>query len=192
MICIAPRARRLAVGFLGFVLPLYTFDVQAAPIHIAKKLVNSSFRYSDFCSSSNLHHTSASKRSISSLSCIGAWIEIDQLPQTTTPCFNLGSRRSRQPPRQEPGRHGPIAILRATLCGPLSINLSWKKCMFCVTDLAVCNFDLQASGLSRRAARVAEQDWIASWSQHDSPVALMIVVSISTIHCLLRQRFSIS
>jgi hypothetical protein len=36
MICIAPRARRSAVGFLGFVLPLYTFDVQTAPIHIAK------------------------------------------------------------------------------------------------------------------------------------------------------------
>jgi hypothetical protein len=36
MICIAPRARRSTVGFLGFVLQLYTFDVQAAPIHIAK------------------------------------------------------------------------------------------------------------------------------------------------------------
>lgn len=117
----------------------------------------------------------------------GSLIRDRPTSQTTTPCFYLGSdirpRRSRQPPRQFPGRHGPIAILRSTPCGPLSINLSWGKGMF-LSRGVISTYSHLLLKTSRGIAN--RWHWFAPWSQHGSLVALIVVTSISTMSRLLR------
>lgn len=85
-VCIAPRARRSTVVSLGFLLLLYTFDVQAAPSQITKSwsIFLSRMSVSVFCPIST---TSQFKRSFISPSCMEACFMTDQLPE---PGFNFG------------------------------------------------------------------------------------------------------
>ena len=89
LICIAPRARRSTVVSLGFVLLLYTFDVQATPIHIVKSWSISPLQMF-VLSLHPISTTSQSKRSFISPNCMEACFETDQLPEPGPPCSNLG------------------------------------------------------------------------------------------------------
>jgi hypothetical protein len=183
VICIAPRARRLLVGSLSFVLLLYTFDVQAASFHIAKSWSFSPSKMSILI----LHPIStilpASKRSTASPCCIEAWIETDQLPkhQLHVSISALAPRRSRQPPRQNPGRHGPIDILRAPLYADRCPSISRReRACFCVT---VCNFELPGIWVSPDEQPGSREEDRIVFGHSMLPVASIIDISISTIHC---------
>lgn len=155
-VCIAPRARRSTVVSLGFVLLLYTFDVQAAPSHIAKSwsIFLSRVSVSVLCPIST---TSQSQRLFISPSCMEVCFTTDQLPE---PGFNLGLIPA-SGVRAKPHASSRGATGRSLFCGLLhadrcpSISCKRNRHTLCVT---MCNLDLQAPGCSRRAARVCDTE----------------------------------
>jgi hypothetical protein len=158
MICIAPRARRLVVVSLSFVLLLYTFDVQAASFHIPKA-GHSLLSKCRFSFSIQFPPCSPASKRSTRFSMLRRSLNRDQpTSQTSAPCFNFGSDTQAFAPTPTPVSGAPRADrypAGATLCRSLSINLSLEKRHVLVSRCVISNF--QASGFPQTSSQGREK-----------------------------------
>lgn len=138
---------------------------------------------------SNFHHASVSDRQ--------RFLELHQslildrlasrnMEPQPPPCFNLGfdishARRSHQPPRQYPGRDGPIVIVPADRCP----SISRQKGMYRFT---LCNSDIQASGFPQINSDVATRTYLMVYWTTAWVTRCLIAISISTAIKMSRRR----